>query len=195
MEIELIRHGETQWQAEGRYQGRSDVPLSPAGRAALRPANRCPPVVYVTSLRRTGETAALLFPQARRTAAPGLEEMDFGAFEGRSFREMADDAAYRAWVDGDCLGPCPGGESKEGFCRRVCEGFETLMETALGRGEASLTLVAHGGTVMALMERFGAPKRPYFEWHIESGEGLLLRAENWPREKTLRLLTRRSYVK
>ncbi len=105
MEIELIRHGETLWQGQKRYQGRSDVPLSPAGRQALRPAEGCPAVVYVTALCRTGETAAILFPQARQVAVPGLEEMDFGAFEGRNFQDMADDPAYRTWVEGGCLGP------------------------------------------------------------------------------------------
>ena len=194
MEIELIRHGETLWQGQKRYQGRSDVPLSPAGRQALRPAEHCPAVVYVTALCRTGETAAILFPQARQVAVPGLEEMDFGAFEGRNFQDMADDPAYRSWVEGGCLGPCPQGESKGDFCRRVCRSFEELMQAALGRGEKTLTLVVHGGTVMALMERYGLPRRSYFQWHIGCGEGLLLRADNWPEEKTLRLLSRRNYT-
>lgn len=194
MELELIRHGETLWQTQHRYQGRSDISLSPAGRAALHPAAVCPKVVYVTSLGRTRETAAILFPQADQMEIPGLEEMDFGLFEGRSFQEMADDPAYRSWVEGGCLGRCPQGESKGEFCQRVCRSFEELMERALERGERKLTIVAHGGTIMALMERFGAPKRSYFQWHVDSGRGFLLRAEDWPRRKALELLAPVDYT-
>lgn len=171
MTVELIRHGETAPQREHRYQGRLDAPLSPEGKRALKPATQCPARVYVTSLLRARETAALLFPEAEQVVVPGLEEMDFGRFEGKNYRELSSDPAYQSWVDGLCLGPCPGGESKDDFCRRVCDAFVNLLEWARNRGEDSLTIVAHGGTQMAVMERFATPRRNYFDWHLESGQG------------------------
>lgn len=186
MIVTLIRHGETVWQAESRYQGISDIPLSPEGAAALRPAADVPDVVYVTGLRRTAQTAAILFPSARQIITRGLEEMDFGVFEGKNYRELSDSEDYRAWVDGGCLGPCPGGESKAVFCRRVCAAFEGLM--AENAGAPSLTLVAHGGTLMAVLERYGRPARDYFDWHCPCGQGYRLEAENWDADRTLRLL-------
>lgn len=195
MRIELIRHGETAYQAEGRYQGRSDVPLSEAGRRALRPAARAVETVYVTPLRRTAETAAILFPQAAQIAVDALREMDFGAFEGRNYQEMAEDLAYRAWVDGSCLGRCPGGESKDAFCGRVCPAFAALVDEALGRGAAELVIVAHGGTQMAVMERFAEPRRAYFDWHLKSGQGYVLDTSLWPARRRLRLLGQTDYTK
>lgn len=62
MRLELIRHGETVLQKEHRYQGVTDAPLSPPGRDVLHPAGVLPERVVVTPLRRTRETAELLFP-------------------------------------------------------------------------------------------------------------------------------------
>ena len=144
--VELIRHGETELQAQGRYQGSVDVPLSgegrrkltagreklTAGRKSLNSGREClpareiyrdPAVVYVSPLKRAGETASLLFPEAVQIVVPGLAEMNFGKFEGRDFKEMENDPDYRAWVDGMCLGKCPGGESRGEFCARTCEAF------------------------------------------------------------------------
>lgn len=195
MRIELIRHGETAYQAEGRYQGRTDVPLSESGRGALRPAARAVDTVYVTPLRRTAETAALLFPQAAQIAVDALREMDFGAFEGRNYREMAQDPAYRAWVEGGCLGRCPGGEGKADFCGRICPAFAALVDEALDQGAAELVIVAHGGTQMAVMERFAEPRRSYFDWHLKSGQGYVLDTSLWPSRRRLRLLGQTDYTK
>src|SRR6266404_5849758 len=76
--VALLRHGDTAWSAEGRIQGRSDVPLSDAGRAALSrfqlPA-------------RCTETAALLgAPDAARDAR--LVEMSWGAWQGSLLAEL-----------------------------------------------------------------------------------------------------------
>lgn len=84
MRVCLLRHGETAWNAQGRYLGRTDLPLTPAGRAALGPAGFTPALVYVSPLRRTAETAEILFPGAEQSAVPDFREMDFGVFEGRS---------------------------------------------------------------------------------------------------------------
>ena len=110
MIVELIRHGKTIWHDAKRYQGSSDVPLSEEGKRELCPSPHCPQTVYITPLCRTRQTAELLFPTARLVIIEDLREMDFGAFEGRSAKEMADDPAYRTWVEGQCRGRCPGGK-------------------------------------------------------------------------------------
>ena len=81
MRLELIRHGETALQKEHRYQGVTDVPLSPEGRETLRPAKFQPERVIVTPLQRTRETADILFPGVPQLVIPGLQEMNFGHFE------------------------------------------------------------------------------------------------------------------
>ena len=96
MLIVLLRHGETAYNAQRRYQGVTDVPLSPEGRARLRKADFEPETVYVTPLMRTAQTAEALFPHAKQIVVPELREMDFGGFEGRTYDEMKNDPAYCA---------------------------------------------------------------------------------------------------
>lgn len=195
MLIYLLRHGATACNAEHRYQGRTDVPLSPAGRAALRRADLFPKSVYVSPLSRAVETAGILFPAARLIPAPDLREMDFGAFEGRSYREMARDPDYRTWVAGGCAGQCPGGESRAAFSHRVCSAFGALVDGALAAGEPGLVIVAHGGVQMAALERFAVPRRDYFDWNAPCGGGFVLDTAAWRETRLLELMGEVCYTK
>ncbi len=195
MLIYLLRHGATAYNAEGRYQGRTDVPLSAAGRAALNRADFSPETVYVSPLSRTAETAAILFPGAEAVPVPALAEMDFGAFEGRSFREMEHNAAYRAWVEGGCGGRCPGGEDRETFSARVCGAFAHLVDQCLDHGAERLVIVAHGGVQMAALERFALPRRGYFEWSAPCGGGFVLDGAPWRKRRMLDLAGEVRYAK
>lgn len=188
MRVYLLRHGETAWNAQGRYLGRTDLPLTEAGRAALRKADLAPEAVFVSPLGRAAETAAILFPQARQIVVPDLREMDFGLFEGRGWRDMEDFAPYREWVDGDCRGPVPEGESMEAFCARTCAAFGALMDQAAASGAKRLAVVAHGGTQMAVLERFALPPREYFDWKSSCGGGFLLDAAPWQDHRRLELI-------
>ena len=188
MIVELIRHGRTRLQEEHRYVGSTDDDLSRAGREKLTPAPVCPGRVYVTSLRRTSQTAELLFPGAKLAVVRGLEEMDFGDFEGRCHAELDHDKAYEAWLASGCLGRCPGGEDKDGFSERVRQAFVRLADEACARGEDSLTIVAHGGTIMAVMEGFGRPRKGFFDWRVAHGCGLLLDGNAWEGCRELHLL-------
>jgi len=179
MIIELIRHGETAYNRDARYQGKADIPLSDAGREKLHPAGFAAGLVYTSPLSRARETAAILFPNSKLVPVAGLEEMDFGAFEGKNYKEMERDPAYRAWVESGCESQCPGGESKAVFCRRVCAAFAGLTEESLRAGAPRLTVVAHGGTLMAVMERYAQPPKSYFEWNVPPGCGFLLDAARW----------------
>lgn len=188
MKIYLLRHGETAWNAQGRYLGRTDLPLTPAGREALGRADFTPARVYVSPLRRTAETAEILFPGAEQVVVPGFREMDFGVFEGRSWRDMEDFAPYREWVDGNCRGPIPNGESMAAFSGRTCAAFGDLMDQATEAGEVLLVIVAHGGTQMAVLERFALPRRDYFSWRGPLGGGFVLDGSRWREKRALTLL-------
>ena len=197
MQVYLLRPGETAYHADFRYQGQRDVPLSPAGESALRRADFAPETVFVSNLRRTHQTARRLFPGAKQSVVPALAEMDLGAFEGRSYRDMEDDADYRAWVDGGCVGKCPGGESRAEFSERVCAAFAELVDARCADGAPPLVIVAHGGVQMAVMERFALPSEEYFSWKAPCGGGYVLawEAALWKGEKKLRLLRRVQYTK
>lgn len=183
MLIYLLRHGETAWNAEKRYQGRTDLTLSDQGRELLAQADIFPQRVYVSPLRRTAETAAIFFPRAEQITVPSFREMDFGAFEGRTAGEMADDPDYRSWVEGGCEGRCPGGEDWEEFSRRTCAAFAQLMEAP----PDPLVIVAHGGTQMAILERFGQPARPRYGWLCKNGGGFRLECDGFLQTRALLL--------
>ena len=121
---------------------------------------------------------------------PGLREMDFGVFEGRGWREMENDEQYRAWVDGGCEGQCPGGEDKALFSTRICAAVEAILEAETGNEE--VVIVAHGGTQMAVLERWGTPRADYYRWQTGCGCGWLL---EWNREEqSLRVLERLGFL-
>ena len=197
MTIWLLRHGRTHYNDQRRDQGRLDIPISPAGAAELTTADFSPEFVYVTPLRRSQQTARILFPSARQIVIDNLIEMDFGDFEGRTADEMVEDAAYRAWVDGGCTGRCPNGESRTEFCDRVSAAFAALVEDGLARREDRLVIVAHVGTLCALMERHALPERAYFDWKSGNGGGYRLDCEEplWRERKKLRLLEQVSFMR
>ena len=177
MKIYLLRHGETAYNAEKRYQGQRDIPLSERGLAQLRRADLSPETVYVSPLCRARQTAEVLFPEARQQVVEDLKEMAFGVFEGRSYVDMEQDPEYRAWVGEDCRGRCPGGESRAEFSARTRAAFETLVERALEQGERELVIVAHGGTQMALMEAYARPRRDYYAWCGPNAGGYVLETD------------------
>ena len=174
MKILLIRHGKTPQGERQQYQGALDTSLSERGRASLRAAERMPQRLFVSPLKRARETAEILFPGVGQIIVPGLEEMHFGEFEGRSWKEMENDEAYRTWADGNCEGRCPGGEDRHTFSMRVCEAFRELTQQALEDGLAEIAVVAHGGTQMSVLERWEGSGRSYWEWQTECGCGWIL---------------------
>ena len=174
MEVYLIRHGQTASNALGRYVGSTDEPLCTLGMETARAAGADPAVeeVLVSPLRRTQMTAAILFPNARQLICPGLREMTFGDFEGRSAQEMENDPDYRCWVEQTaCMGPCPHGDATLVFQHRVCAAFRKEVEAARQAGRQRLYFVIHGGAIMSIMHRFARPKAPYYSWLLKNCQG------------------------
>lgn len=144
MKLALLRHGDTAWSAEGRIQGRSDVPLSDAGRAALRDVKVPAGMRVVCSpLRRCVETAAAIgHPEALRE--PRLAEMSWGAWEGRRLADLRDElgAAMQAnEARGWDFRP-QGGESPREVLARVRSWLGELREPTLA--------VTHRGVIRAV---------------------------------------------
>lgn len=195
MTIYLLRHGTTIYNAEKRYQGQRDIPLSEEGIAQIRQADFSADVVYVSPLTRARQTAKLLFPDARQIVVENLKEMNFGSFEGRNYIEMEHDPDYLAWVQANCETTCPDGERKDQFCDRTCAAFSELVDQSLAEGRKQLVIVAHGGTQMAVMERFAMPHHPYYHWCAPNAGGYKLDASRWPQEHILTLLETVQYTR
>ena len=152
--ILLARHGETDWNAERRWQGHTDRPLNERGREQARAlAERLDDMeleaVYSSDLTRARETAR---PVAERQGiphheVPELREVDVGSWAGMTKAEAAerDPDGYRRWRDGH-----PGwtdGETYEEMSNRVLAAVRAI---AANHAEAPALVVAHGGPIRAL---------------------------------------------
>lgn len=119
----LVRHGQTAWNAQQRFLGRSDIPLDEVGHAqakALHAAIGQPfPRLYTSPLARASQTAGYLHPDPQPIS--DLQELDQGDLEGLSgeeaFRRYPD--FFRAWRNDPTAMPCPGGEGLE-ECQERC---------------------------------------------------------------------------
>lgn len=163
--IYFVRHGSTQGNLEKKYIGRTDEPLCDLGTKqaeALREQG-IPQVdaVFVSPLLRCRQTAEILLPNVPKTVVSDLRECDFGAFEGKNYKELADDPRYAAWLDVNCTGQIPEGDVVEEFKARCVRGFQSCVDA----GE-NLLFVVHGGTIMAIMEALCLPKKNFYEYHV-----------------------------
>jgi len=145
----LVRHGESVYNAEGRIQGQSDVPLSDFGRKqseAVASAMASLPcdVVYSSPLRRALETArAIAEPLGLEIRTdPRLMEVHAGIFQDklRSQLEELHPEELARWLSGDPDFVIPGGESRRALARRGCEAFESIRRA----GHDRVAVVAHG---------------------------------------------------
>ena len=195
MLIYFLRHGLTDYNAQKRYQGQRDIPLSAQGLAQLRKADIDPKVVYISTLQRTKQTAEVLFLHAKLVPVDALKEMCFGSFEGRNYVEMEHDPDYLAWVAANCESQCPDGERKSEFSDRICKAFAALVDKALADGEELLVILAHGGTQMAALERYALPHKDYYEWCGPNAGGYVLDARDWPTQHILHLVKAVQYTK
>jgi alpha-ribazole phosphatase len=158
MRLIVVRHGATLHNAEGRFTGHSDAPLSMTGRAQARSVAqrlRMAPFTTVVSsdLARATQTAEEIVaarPGVRLSLDPDLREIALGAWEGLTYAEVHDQqpAALAAWQNDPINGAPPGGETALALQRRVVR--------AIGRWwapepEARLVWVTHGGVISALL--------------------------------------------
>jgi len=150
----LARHGETLWNAERRFQGRTDVALSPRGRAQAEALGRAlgsyrVAAAYVSPFRRARETAeiALAGTGVPSITLDELRELSLGEWEGCTVDEVRarDGDPYRAWLlaPHDC--PPPGGEPLDAVSARVRVAVERIA-AAHPNGDDVL-IVAHGGVI------------------------------------------------
>ncbi|WP_439888063.1 alpha-ribazole phosphatase family protein [Pseudomonas sp. MBLB4123] len=155
LQLELLRHGETE--RGGGLRGRIDDALTDAGWAQLRGAvqGAGPWDRLISSpLQRCARFAAELAAQRGLPLSlePDLQELHFGAWEGRSAAElMATDAEAlgRFWTDPyGC--PPPGGETMADFEARVLGALRRLQQRHAGE---RLLLVSHGGVMRLLLAR------------------------------------------
>lgn len=154
MKLLLARHAESAWNAERRFQGRTDVGLSDSGLAqaaalARAVARRRVGAIYSSPLRRARETAEIVAKERGLavTLVNELRELSLGVWEGRTVDDvLATEAeAYRNWRERPYDCPPPEGEHIADVARRVLPVMELIVSSHADGQEA--LVVSHGGVI------------------------------------------------
>jgi broad specificity phosphatase PhoE len=145
-QIWLLRHGETEWSANLRHTGRTDVTLTPAGvlqakQLARALGGRTFALVLTSALSRASETCRLAGYGDQAVVDEDLLEWDYGEYEGRTTLDIRrDNPGWTIWT-----GDPPGGESAEQVALRTKRVIDRLL-TANG----DVALFAHGHVLRIL---------------------------------------------
>lgn len=170
-EIIIIRHGETEWNKTGRFQGHSDVPLSAEGRAQAAMLGKNLAVdhvdmIYASDLTRAMETAA---PLAQRfglevISDPQLRELNFGAWEGRNFNDVnaENPNAMKNFYTDPEQADIPESEPFPEFQRRIAGRVREIVAQERGK---RIVIVSHGASIRILLaDLLSMPIRSI--WHL-----------------------------
>lgn len=140
----IVRHGETEWSASGQHTGSTDIPLTAGGEAAARrlgdqlKALGLAPVRVLSSPRqRALATARLAGLGANLEVTDLLQELDYGAYEGRTTADIREERpTWDLFRDA-----CPGGETLESAGERA---DRLLAQLAPEEGSGDVAVVGHG---------------------------------------------------
>jgi probable phosphoglycerate mutase len=153
----LARHGETDWNAEHRWQGHTDTPLSLLGRRQaelLRERLAAEPLAaaYASDLSRARDTAtaALVGRDVPLTLRPALREINLGEWQGLTtpeIRQRWPGQLERFWGAADPTARPLGGETREELQARIAA---AVQEIAAAHPAGQVLIVSHGGALRAL---------------------------------------------
>lgn len=178
--IHMIRHGETPSNREHRYLGHTDESLSQEGIQALQRLKEKgiypkADMVFSSPMNRCIETADILYPGQKISQILEWKEMNFGAFEGKNYKELNGDLRYQAWIDSNGTLAFPGGEGRDEFVFRCQKGFCHMLRELEKQPhkeqqrKLQIALIVHGGTIMALLSSFYGGE--YFDYQTSNGRG------------------------
>jgi broad specificity phosphatase PhoE len=151
----LVRHGETEWNRERRWQGQFDLPLTPVGEQqsraiAARLADVGAVAVYSSDLTRARQTADAIALTCGLDVQfdPGLREVDVGSWVGLTSDEagVRDPAGHARWVAGGT--GWTDGETYPAMAERVVRTVREIADRHAARER--IVIVAHGGPIRAL---------------------------------------------
>ena len=162
----LLRHAQSEWNAEGLWQGQADPGLSAEGRRQASASGKVLAAIhrfehiFSSDLSRAVQTAAIVRDALGLGCPvetdPGLREYDVGEWSGKTRSEIealwpGDIARFSS---GELASP-PGGETRQEFDARVSEAAGRVARSVSARGAGGLLVVAHGGVVRALARLTG----------------------------------------
>ena len=154
MKLILVRHGETEWVRQSRYQGATDISLNRTGILQARAVGKIvkeekPSVIFSSELLRARQTAQEIAKQCRKELKIDhrLNELSFGKWEGFYHAVIAKKfpKAARDWYSAKWTSLPPGGESLKSLGKRINSFLSDLSKHY--RKNETYVVVAHGGTI------------------------------------------------
>ncbi|HEX3075977.1 MAG TPA: histidine phosphatase family protein [Lachnospiraceae bacterium] len=193
LRLYLIRHSMTEGNQRRCYIGRTDEPLCKEGITLLQ--ERSYPeveVVFTSPLLRCQETADYLYQKQDRIIIDQLQECNFGEFEGRNYEELKAEPEYIRWLASNGKIPFPGGEDPMEFRKRCVNGFDEVVAQCIDTEIQQAALIIHGGTIMAILERYARPGKDFYHWQVGNGEGYVvtLDEESWSNDPYITVFDR-----
>jgi broad specificity phosphatase PhoE len=158
-QLTLIRHGITEWNMTGKFQGHTDTPLSEEGRMqaqALAKHLKRAKVdrVYSSPLSRAVETAQIAFPSSEIIQDDRLREMNFGEFEGYTQSENEQHPQWAWWYADPFKRRAPDGESYEDLRLRAVDWMNNLPDNV------HVAAVTHSGAIQMLISHIVGVEHP-----------------------------------
>lgn len=173
--ITLIRHGKTYGNTLSRYIGFTDEELCNEGIQLLK--DRTYPScdhLYISPMLRCKQTASIIYPYITPYIIENLKECNFGDFENKNYKELADNKDYKDWVLSKATLPFPNGETKDSFTTRTLQGFKQVLDHALTNNYQKISLVVHGGTIMSILSVYSTTEKDYYDWGVKNGDGYIV---------------------
>ena len=153
----VVRHGQTLWNLERKYQGHSDIALTDAGRkqaeaVAERLAEETIDAVYASDLSRAFKTAEYIAAKHNLlvNVVPELREIKFGDWEGLTYEEISErwpGMLGKLWTTPDEL-QIPGGETFHELKERA---YAAIKKIVAAHPDQTVAVVAHGGTIGTIL--------------------------------------------
>lgn len=170
----LIRHGETNDSVEKRYCGNSSVSLTKKGQKQAGNIYRKVRVpidtIWTSSQPRAIETAKLAFPDCKPIKTRAINELDFGTWEGLTYKEITDTAKnnYNDWVNGFWNIAPPQGETLKKLNERVVSFLNNLCFQLTTK---ATIVVAHAGSIKAMVCHLLEKSLKEEFWNVNIGLG------------------------
>ena len=173
MKLFLTRHGQTDWNIAGRYQGQSDTPLNETGlrqaeQIAKRLSSETIHAIYSSDLSRAANTAQTIadFHSLEVKKDSRWRELSFGDWEGLTYQEMSARSPnlFEAWMKDPLTISTPNGETLAQLAERVKAAFDEIKEE---HADQTVLVMAHSGSLQSLLAvALGVDLNRYWQFRI-----------------------------
>ena len=179
IKIALIRHSKTKGNLEKRYIGSTDESLCNEGIELIKSKSfPIAEVVYCSPLARCVETAKLIYSNIEPIIYNDLRECNFGLFENRNYIELEGDIQYKKWVESNGTLGFPNGEKTEEFKNRCINAFDKVINDVIKKKVESSVMIIHGGTIMAILDKYSMPHKDFFHWQVNNCRGFVIEIDD-----------------